>query len=413
VDVRFKRTVDTLLDAAFDDARWGDAFRAIDGLCGLNGGQFTALTEHADGNVEATFAACWINGDPHQEVVADWARNYSGCSENVPRIGKLPVWRLTHNEELFTGAEKRSSPMYNEFQPKYDCRDQMAVVVDRRSDRRLGNNVLMWTMANGESEWAPDKLKRIRALLPHIRQAVRVRRELAAAEAHAYADVSTLLEHTSLGVVFLDRRGAIDSANKTARRMLSANGAIHERRGTLRAGLPGDDARLQELVARALPRIGHVADGGYTSVRRPTGLPLIVHVHPVTPARADFGAERLAALVLIRDPDANGLDREMVGDVLGLTAAESRVAVLLGMGRSVREIAHELDRSEHTVRWTLKNVLSKTNSPRQADLVRLLVQLPARNLDVEARPDPAPGGALRGGATRRAVTRNSNPFARP
>ena len=85
--------------------------------------------------------------------------------------------------------------------------------------------------------------------------------------------------------------------------------------------------------------------------------------------------------MLIRDPDADRLDPEMVGDVLGLTAAESRVAVLVGRGRSVREIARELDRSEHTVRWTLKQVLSKTNSPRQADLVRLLMQLPPSDRD--------------------------------
>ena len=75
------------------------------------------------------------------------------------------------------------------------------------------------------------------------------------------------------------------------------------------------------------------------------------------------------------------IDPGMVGDVLGLTAAESRVAVLIGMGRSVRDIARELHRSENTVRWTLKNVLSKTNSERQADLVRLLIQLPPSDRD--------------------------------
>ena len=378
----FERTVETLLDAAFDDARWGDAFRAMDRLCDLNGGQLTALAADADGNTEATFAACYINGDPHEEIVADWVENYAAFSENVPRIGKLSMWRLTHNEELFTPAEKRTSLMYNGFQPKYDCRDQVAVVVDRSSDERRRNSVLMWTMANGESQWEPDKLKRIRGLLPHIRQAVRVRQELAAAEARAYADVSALLEQTSLGTVFLDRHGAIASANETARRMLRADNGIHERRGALRASLPHDDATIRALMFRALPRLGHAAVGGYMSVRRRAGLPLIVHVHPVTPGRADFGAQRLAALVLIRDPDANRLDSQIVGDVLGLTAAERRVAVLLARGRSVRDIARELHRSENTVRWTLKRVLSKTNSARQADLVRLLIQLPSRNRDV-------------------------------
>ena len=375
-DDPFERAVETLLDAAFDDARWGDAFRAIDRLCGLNGGQFTALAADANGDTEVTFAACYINGDPREEIVADWAANYAAFSENVPRIGRLPAWRLTHNEELFTPAEKRSSLMYNEFQPKYDCRDQMAVVVDGPSDERSGDGCLFWTMANGEAGWEPDKLERIRSLLPHIRQAVRVRQELAAAEARAYADVSALLEDTPLGAVFLDRRGDIASINQTARRMLDARDGLYEWRGALRAYLPHDDAKLCKLVSGALPRLGRLAEGGYLSVRRPAGLPLVVHVHPVTPGRADFGAERLAALVLIRDPDANRFDPEMVADVLGLTAAETRVAVLLAKGRSVRGIARELDRSENTVRWTLKNVLSKTNSARQADLVRLLLQLP-------------------------------------
>ena len=377
----FERTVETLLDAAFDDARWGDAFRSMDRLCALDGGQFTALARNSGGSPEVTFAACWINGDPHQEIVADWAANYSKFSENVPRMGMLPAWRLTHNKELFTTAEKRTSPMYNEFQPKYDCRDQLAVVVDRRSDERPDDGCLVWNMANGAAQWEPDNLKRIRGLLPHIRQAVRVRQELVAAEAHAYADVSGLLEHASTGVVFLNRRGAITSANSSARRLLRAKDGIYAWRGALGASLPADDAKLRSLVARALPRLAHMAVGGYMSVRRPAGLPLIVHVHPVTPARSDFGAERLAALVLIRDPAANQLDPGMVGDVLGLTAAESRVAVLLGMGRSVRDIARELHRSENTVRWTLKNVLSKTNSARQADLVRLLVQLPTGDRD--------------------------------
>ena len=375
-DDPFERTVETLLDAAFDDARWGDAFRAIDRLCALNGGQFTALAANGDGDPEAVFAACYIDGDPHQEIVADWAANYAPFSENVPRIGRLPAWRLTHNEELFTPAEKRSSLMYNEFQPKYDCRDQMAVVVDRKSGGRPEDGCLFWTMANGEADWEPDKLKRIRALLPHIRQAVRLRRELAASESDAYADATALLENAAPGAVFLDRRGGIVSANRTAQRMLRDRDGIHEWRGELRAAAPRDDARLRRLVAGALPRIGGIPAGGTMSAQRPSGLPVILHVHPVTPGRADFGAERVAALVLVRDPDAGRLDPQAVGDALGLTPAESRVAVLLGTGRSVRDIARELGRSENTVRWTLKYVLSKTNSARQADLVRLLLQLP-------------------------------------
>ncbi|MYE18863.1 MAG: helix-turn-helix transcriptional regulator, partial [Rhodospirillales bacterium] len=162
---------------------------------------------------------------------------------------------------------------------------------------------------------------------------------------------------------------------QAAERLLGARDGIYPWQGTLQASLPHDAARIRDLVSAALPRLGHLPVGGSLSVQRSASLPLVVHVHPVTPLRADFGAERLAALVLIRDPDANRLDPEVVGEVLGLTPAESRVAVLLATGRSVREIARELGRSEHTARWTLKKVLAKTDTSRQSELVRLLLQL--------------------------------------
>ena len=244
---QFERTVERLLDAAFDDAGWGDAFMAMDRLCNLNGGQLTAMAENADGNLGVSFGACYINGDSHQEIVADWSENYSAYSENVPRIGKLPTWHLTHNEELFTAAEKRLSVMYNEFQPKYDCRDQVAVVVDRPSGERR-QDYLMWTMANAERGWEPGKLNRIRGLLPHIRQAVRVRHELVRAEANTYADLSPLLEGTTLGVILLDRRGVVTFANQPASLLLRVGKGVYEWQGALRARLPRDDARLRSLI---------------------------------------------------------------------------------------------------------------------------------------------------------------------
>ena len=375
----FEDTVEALLDAAYDDARWGAAFSAMDRLCGLNGGQFTHMTYYTEGVLEATFGACYIRGDPHEEIVADWVGNYADGCENVPRVGTLPTWRLTHNEELFTPGEKRSSRIYNEFQPKYDCRDQVAVVVDRPSDDRRRNDYLMWTMANATRDWGGEKLERIRALLPHIRQAVRVRQELVSAEAHAYADVTALLENAALGVVLLGRRGRIAAVNAPAQTMLRAGGGLYEWRGELRAGLPREDARLRRSVAAALPGVVDVPVGAHLSIRRAAGLPLLVHVHPVNVRRMDFGAERLAVLVLIRDPDVHRVDARLVGDMLGLTPAESRVAVLLAMGRSVREIAREVGRTENTIRWTLKKALAKTDSARQADLVRLVMQLPPRS----------------------------------
>lgn len=57
----------------------------------------------------------------------------------------------------------------------------------------------------------------------------------------------------------------------------------------------------------------------------------------------------------------------------GLTAAEARVALLMGDGLTVSDIAARSSNSVHTVRAQLSAVFAKTGCHRQADLVRLLL----------------------------------------
>ena len=48
-------------------------------------------------------------------------------------------------------------------------------------------------------------------------------------------------------------------------------------------------------------------------------------------------------------------------------------------GGSRREIARETGRTENAIRWTPKRALAKTDSARQADFVRLVMQSPPRS----------------------------------
>ena len=110
----------------------------------------------------------------------------------------------------------------------------------------------------------------------------------------------------------------------------------------------------------------------------------------MTTRRRDFGTDRAAALVLIRDPDLMPrIDPRLVAKALDLTPAEGRVAAQLAQGATVRDIALNSGRSENTVRWTLKNALAKIGGERQADLVRIVVRLASVD---EANPLPTPGG---------------------
>jgi DNA-binding CsgD family transcriptional regulator len=57
----------------------------------------------------------------------------------------------------------------------------------------------------------------------------------------------------------------------------------------------------------------------------------------------------------------------------GLTAAQARVAVLLGEGLSLSAIAERLQVRVDTVRTHLKKIFAKTDTRRQSELVRLLL----------------------------------------
>ena len=59
-----------------------------------------------------------------------------------------------------------------------------------------------------------------------------------------------------------------------------------------------------------------------------------------------------------------------------LTSAESRVALLLGDGKSLSEIAQLLGVSRNTLKTQVAGIYSKTGTSRQSQLVRLLALFP-------------------------------------
>ena len=81
--------------------------------------------------------------------------------------------------------------------------------------------------------------------------------------------------------------------------------------------------------------------------------------------------------MLISDPEDRALpDADTLMRIHGLTRAESRVAVLLLAGKTIKEAAAELDISAATARQHLKSMFSKTQTTRQSEFVLLLSKTP-------------------------------------
>jgi DNA-binding CsgD family transcriptional regulator len=173
-----------------------------------------------------------------------------------------------------------------------------------------------------------------------------------------------------LGVVFVDERGRVSFANRSASEILGvipgfassevlAGDAPDERTRALERLLRSEQG---ELSARVYP---HPLDGR----------PLQVLATPFRWRHADgFEQARFTRALFIGDP------KQLTGDPIGvlhalygLTRGETRLTLLLLSGCSIEEAARLLGISVGTARGVLKKVFEKTGANRQAALVRLLL----------------------------------------
>jgi DNA-binding CsgD family transcriptional regulator len=142
--------------------------------------------------------------------------------------------------------------------------------------------------------------------------------------------------------------------------------------------LDRNDDAFQRLVAGATGALQDIdaPRGGVIRLARRSGkASLTVTVAPVKRETSWAGNEPMA-LVLITDPDVTPIpSREVLGQLFGFSASETRVAARLMTGDSPEQVAAFLHVKNSTVRWHLVSMYRKTGTNRPAELLRLLLSL--------------------------------------
>ena len=371
----FNRAVAALHDAALDDAGLPHASAWLDAACGNRGSVFAVGNGHASGNGQVHWVQFWYGGRRWLDGERRYFDTYYRQDARNRRLATMPAGRLVPMERLYTPQERRHSPAYNEALPRGQCRHGLNVRM-----QGPGGTCIVWILADSvhRDGWSSTQIRLVEGLLPHVRQFVRVRQSLLAADALG-TSFAGLLEHSWVGLIQLDRYGRIVEANDRAADMLRQGEGLRNDSGYLQASLPEDNSRLHKLLARALPAAGGQRAGGSIAVRRPARRPgLAVHVHPVGGRHIAVGAPGVAAVVLIADSASRPhIDPRLVASALGLTTAETDVAVALATGDSVRDIASATGRQENSVRFLLKRIYRKHGISRQAEVVRMVLTLAA------------------------------------
>ena len=367
------RIVASLSEAALDDTLWPATSALIDDACRVKGNYLLYGHGHSHDDAQIFFSRPYYRGQRCEEIEREYFDVYYPIDERVPRLRRLPDSKVVHVGNLFTSQELKTSPVYNEMLPRGDYQNSLNVRLDGPSGTRI-----VWGVADPISggDWSLAQIELIEHILPHLRQYVSFRQALVDAEALG-ASLTGLLDNSRSCVIQLDWRGQIVAANDAAQDLLRRGDGLSDQGGILRAWSPSEDANLQRLLGRALPRFGSQGASGSMTVKRPSVLTrLALHISPLGDGRRDSCSLRVSALVLIVDPASRArIDPGLVVEVLGLTPAEGQVAVLLAEGKTVREIAVATGRRESTIRWHLHHICSKHGISRQVELVQLVLSL--------------------------------------
>ena len=310
------RVVALLHEAALDERQWPRASGLIDEACGSMGNILVASEGGPSNHPEIYFTRVCYRGARLEAFEHEYFRVYHHRDERGPRLRRLPDSRIVPVGQLYTEEEKRHSVAYNEMLARSDTGHALHARLDGPDGSRI-----IWTAADpvDDAGWTPARVETIARLLPHIRHYVRVRLALANARAVA-TTMGALLESAQCGVIELDPSGQIVGMNTRAEAVLRTGDGLTGTGKRLRARLPGEDARLQRLLARALPRFGGVGAGGSMSVSHPVDSPpkLVLHVTPARTGEAGVQPNRVGAIVLLMQPQRRvAVSRELVADALG------------------------------------------------------------------------------------------------
>lgn len=362
----FGRILASLHDAAFDDEHWLETSALIDEACQARGNHLVFSSQSPHG-VDTFFTRFCYRGDHRTDLEQEYFCKYYPNDEHLPNLRQLPDGKIVHVTQLLDEQQLGTSLTYNEIMPRFHFQDGLNIRLDGPRDSRI-----VWGIADptGSGGWSSDQLAMIERLLPHIRQFVRFRQALLGAQLLG-SSLTNLMDNAQVGVIHLDRHGKILAASDHARAIFHQNHGLSDKGGYLRAWLPADNARLERLLADALPNSGKAPVSGSMTVPRPPGFSaLAIHVNPISARQIDFAAQDAGALVFIVDPQNRfRIDPGLLAATLSLTPAQSQVAVLLAEGKTVSQIAQATGRRENTVNTHLKQIHRKLGVSRRSELI--------------------------------------------
>jgi DNA-binding CsgD family transcriptional regulator len=343
-DAEFHRLVDTLYEAVLEPAQMPIALALLSVYAGAESAHYFVWDKHA--------------GAPRHGVSSGWC-------QQCPHAGRCQDF--CHDAQLHETAAPETA-------------SAAAVTLIDTPDLQV---VMRLRTREGESEIsATERETRLQRVLPHLQRAARMQQrnlELNELAALGMAGLDTL----NFGVMVIERTMRVKYANAWARAMTTEDDRLSLDSGILRSEDHAHDTALRSLIEHAAGSLGVQGAAGSWMYLARDGRPVPFIATPLAPSDALRSAwASPLALVLVGNSEARSvMDAGVLASLFGLTNKECIVAARLAAGETLQEIAEHEFLSLHTVRVHIRDILRKTGTHRQSELVRLLHLLPSVDLE--------------------------------
>ena len=358
--------VGDIYDAALDPARWPRVLeRAVGFVGGQGAGLFSRNALRRTGNIHYE-----VGTDPcFGQTYFDTYIKFDPLSAAYLALG---VGEVSVYSDLMPPPELIETRFYQEWVEPQEWADNIFVTLEKS-----GTSLACLSVFRHESDGVADQAARhrMRLIVPHMRRAVLIGSaiERKTAEAAAFADT---LDGVSAGMYLVDADGRIVHANASGQAMLKDRCALRAVGGRLAAIEAGADRELSQTLTTAAAGDAAVGVKGI-AVPLPArdGERYVAHVLPLTSGerrRSGASYDAVAALFVHKAGLESSSPPEAIARHYKLTPTELRVLLAIVQVGGVPEVADALGIGEATVKTHLHRLFAKTDTRRQADLVKLV-----------------------------------------
>jgi len=363
--------IEQIYAAAAEPDRWPAALQAI-ATCFGDIGAILIYTRE-DGSA-ATIVSPSLEAAQRDYANGWWEQDFrlTRALEHFYRAEHGPVT----DAHFTTPEEMRTHAFYTDFQRRHGLFWIASMEISPGPNVRVALSI---HRGPDRPAYDDDELKLFSQIGRHAEQSLRLAVRLLRAEITSIGLGETLSRLES-AVFVVDENARIIFQNRAADGVLGDG--LQEQNGRLIArGAVGD--QFQRVLTKA-------ADGALSDLhpeflqpvviaRSRDRFPLVAHLIPLRVPQQSTLAQFLAAgrvAVLVQSMESERTaEPTLVRDILGLTLAEARLAVLVGTGLAPRDVAQQLGVKEETARTVLKRVFAKTGLSRQSELAALMTRL--------------------------------------